>query len=167
VRRDVASSPAYPRAGGGPESFARELAPRLRGGTLRFLAVLLVAIAPIVAHAGSAMPAAELAYTQLPDAKQEAEAVALMETLRCVVCQGQSIADSDAEIAGDMRSLVRERIQRGEKPAEIRAWMIERYGDWISYDPPLSWRTAPLWIAPLLLLAAGLWLARGRIRRRR
>jgi cytochrome c-type biogenesis protein CcmH len=112
------------------------------------------------------MPAAALADTQLADPKQEAEATALMYTLRCVVCQGQSIADSDAEIAGDMRALVRDRIQKGESPEQIRAWMVERYGEWISYDPPLSGRTALLWIAPLLLLGAGIWLARGRFRRR-
>lgn len=113
------------------------------------------------------MPAAALADTQLADPKQEAEATALMHTLRCVVCQGQSIADSDAEIAGDMRALVRERIQRGESPEQIRAWMIERYGEWISYDPPFSGRTALLWIAPLLVLGAALLLARGRFKRGR
>lgn len=131
----------------------------------RALALLLI-LAPMPALADSSMPAAALADTQLADPKQEAKATALMETLRCVVCQGQSIADSDAEIAGDMRAMVRERIQRGETPDQIRAWMIERYGEWISYDPPLSGRTAILWIAPLLLLGAGVWLARGRFRRR-
>jgi cytochrome c-type biogenesis protein CcmH len=131
----------------------------------RALALLLM-MAPVPAMADSAMPAAALADTQLADPKQEAEAAALMETLRCVVCQGQSIADSDAEIAGDMRAMVRERIQRGETPDQIRGWMIERYGEWISYDPPLSGRTALLWIAPVLLLGAGIWLARGRFRRR-
>lgn len=131
----------------------------------RALALLLV-VAPMPALADSSLPAAALADTQLADPKQEARAAALMETLRCVVCQGQSIADSDAEIAGDMRAMVRERIQRGETPEQIRAWMIERYGEWISYDPPFSGRTALLWIAPFLLLGAGIWLARGRFRRR-
>lgn len=130
------------------------------------MAALLIAFAPLPAVADSAMPAAELADTQLPDAKQEEQATALMLTLRCVVCQGQSIADSDAEIAGDMRALVRDRIRRGETPDQIRAWMIQRYGEWISYDPPLSGRTALLWIAPVLLLGAGVWLARGQFRRR-
>jgi cytochrome c-type biogenesis protein CcmH len=89
-----------------------------------------------------------------------------METLRCLVCQGQSIADSDAELAGDMRALVRERIKQGQKPEEIRAWLIERYGEWVSYKPPLAPLTWPLWAAPLILLAGGFWLARGRFRRR-
>lgn len=122
------------------------------------LALLLFAAAP--AAADSNRPPAALAYSQLPNAGQEAQAKALMETLRCLVCQGQSIADSDAEMAGDMRALVRERIARGEQPAAIRAYLIQRYGDYVTYDPPFSWVTAPLWIAPLLLLAVGLLLAR-------
>ncbi len=134
---------------------------------MRALLALLLVAAPVAAWADSAMPPAALADTQLPDPEQEAKASALMETLRCVVCQGQSIADSDAEIAGDMRAMVRERIQKGESPGEIRAWMIERYGEWVSYRPGLSAETAPLWIAPLLLLGVGLWLARGRLRTRR
>jgi cytochrome c-type biogenesis protein CcmH len=112
------------------------------------------------ALADSNRPPAPLAYSQLADPAQEARAKALMETLRCLVCQGQSIADSDAEMAGDMRALVRERIARGEKPEAIRDYLIQRYGDYVTYDPPLSWVTAPLWIAPLLLLGIGLLLAR-------
>ena len=81
------------------------------------------------------MPPSYWAYRQLPDARQEAKAQALMQELRCLVCQGQSIADSDAELAGDMRDLVRRRIAAGEKPEQIRAWLIERYGDWVSYRP--------------------------------
>jgi cytochrome c-type biogenesis protein CcmH len=119
------------------------------------------------ALADSLMPPAELSYTQLPDARQEAQAKALMETLRCLVCQGQSIADSDAEMAGDMRALVRQRIAAGERPEDIRRWLIGRYGNWVSYAPPVEPVTWPLWAAPLLLVAIGLFLARGRFRRRR
>ncbi|WHU03294.1 cytochrome c-type biogenesis protein [Sphingomonas sp. NIBR02145] len=122
------------------------------------LALLLLAAGPAVAD--SNLPPARLAYTQLPNAAQEAQAKALMETLRCLVCQGQSIADSDAEMAGDMRALVRERIARGEQPAAIRSYLIQRYGDYVTYDPPFSWVTAPLWITPLVLLVIGLLLAR-------
>ncbi|MBA3897557.1 MAG: cytochrome c-type biogenesis protein CcmH [Sphingomonadaceae bacterium] len=104
---------------------------------------------------------------QLPDPRQEAAAKALMESVRCLVCQGQSIADSNAELAGDMRALIRRRIAAGERPEAIRKWLIERYGDWVSYDPPLSATTAPLWIAPILLIGIGLFLARGRFRKRR
>ncbi len=122
------------------------------------LALLLLAAGPAVAD--SNLPPARLAYSQLPNAAQEAQAKALMEALRCLVCQGQSIADSDAEMAGDMRALVRERIARGEQPAAIRSYLIQRYGDYVTYDPPFSWVTAPLWITPLALLAIGLLLAR-------
>jgi cytochrome c-type biogenesis protein CcmH len=119
------------------------------------------------ALADSLMPKAELADTQLPDPRQEEQATALMLTLRCLVCQGQSIADSDAEMAGDMRALVRQRIAAGEKPDEIRDWLVARYGKWVSYDPPLDALTWPLWAMPLLLLVAGIWLARGRFRSRK
>ncbi|WP_294244014.1 cytochrome c-type biogenesis protein [uncultured Sphingomonas sp.] len=105
--------------------------------------------------------------TQLPDARAEAQARALMGELRCVVCQGQSIADSDADMAADMRALVRQRIARGESPEAVRAWLIERYGDYVSYDPPLSGATALLWATPILLLAVGAWIARSSFRKRR
>ncbi|TGX44753.1 cytochrome c-type biogenesis protein CcmH [Sphingomonas naasensis] len=117
--------------------------------------------------ADSNLPPAALAYTQLADPAQEAKAKALMDTLRCLVCQGQSIADSDAEMAGDMRALVRQKIAAGESPGQVRKWLVERYGDYVTYDPPLSWVTAPLWLAPLVLLAIGLLLARRVFRRRR
>jgi cytochrome c-type biogenesis protein CcmH len=128
------------------------------------LPALLIA-AP--AFADSNLPPAPLANTQLRDPVLEAKAQALMVTLRCLVCQGQSIADSDAEMAGDMRALVRQRIGAGEKPAQIRDWLVARYGDYVTYDPPFSLLTAPLWIAPLLLIAFGTWLARASFKRRR
>lgn len=127
-------------------------------------ALSLLLAAPALAQSG--LPPAPLAYAQLPDPAQEAQAKALMNTLRCLVCQGQSIADSDAEMAGDMRALVRQRIQQGEKPEAVRDWLIERYGSYVSYDPPLDAATLPLWIAPLVLLAAGILIARRSFRRR-
>jgi len=119
------------------------------------------------AFADSLLPAARYANVQLPDPGQERQAKALMETIRCLVCQGQSIADSDAEMAGDMRSLIRERIAAGESPASIRAWLISRYGEWVTYTPAFEPATWPLWAAPVVLLLGGLWLARGRFRRKR
>ena len=107
------------------------------------------------ALADSNLPPAHYANVQLADPAKEAAARDLMVTLRCLVCQGQSIADSDAEMAGDMRALVRQRIESGESPASIRSWLVQRYGDYVTYDPPLSAATAPLWIAPLLLLLVG------------
>jgi cytochrome c-type biogenesis protein CcmH len=129
------------------------------------LALTLLAAQPLLAD--SNLPPAYWANRQLPDARQEARAQALMDELRCLVCQGQSIADSDAEIAGDMRDLVRRRIAAGEKPSAIRSWLIERYGSWISYKPtaePAAW---PLWLAPVALLLAGGWMIRRRIRLKR
>ena len=96
----------------------------------RLLAILLALPAPVFAD--SSLPPAQWADRQLPDPKQEAKAKALMEQLRCLVCQGQSIADSDADLAGDMRNMVRTRIAAGQPPAEVRRWLIERYGDWVS-----------------------------------
>ncbi len=131
---------------------------------------LVVGVAIILAQpllADSNLPPAYWANRQLPDPKQEAKAEALMVELRCLVCQGQSIADSDAELAGDMRDLVRRRIAAGDKPADIRAWLVQRYGTWISYRPtaePAAW---PLWLAPLALLVVGAMLVRRRIQARR
>ncbi|VVT02642.1 Cytochrome c-type biogenesis protein CcmH [Sphingomonas sp. EC-HK361] len=132
---------------------------------MRRLALTIALIAAPVA-ADTTLPPAHFANTQLADPAKEAQARALMEELRCLVCQGQAIADSNADMAGQMRALVRERIAKGEQPAAIRNWLIERYGDYVTYDPPLSGVTAPLWIAPLALLLIGLLIARVSFRRR-
>ena len=131
------------------------------------LLVILLLLWSAPAFADSSLPPAEWADRQLPDPRQEAQARALMEQLRCLVCQGQSIADSDAELAGDMRHLVRTRIAAGQSPGEVRRWLVERYGNWVSYKPPVEPATWPLWAAPLVLLALGAWLARARLKRRR
>ena len=134
---------------------------------MRAPAFALALLLATPAHADSNLPPAYWAYRQLPDPKQEAQAQALMEELRCLVCQGQSIADSDADLAGDMRDLVRRQIAAGEKPEAIRAWLIERYGDWVSYRPtsePINW---PLWAAPVILLIFGGAMVAGRIKRKR
>ncbi len=125
----------------------------------------LLTAAPLVAQ--SALPASPYAHQQLADPNKEAEARALMDELRCLKCQSQSIADSNAPMAGDMRSQVRERIAAGETPEEVRSWLIERYGDWVSYNPQVNALTWPLWAAPLILLILAVWLARGRFRRRK
>jgi len=143
-----------------PKSFLFHWVPASAGMTIcLFLAV--------PALADSSLPPARWANQQLPDPRQEAQAKALMEELRCLVCQGQSIADSNAELAGDMRALVRQRIAAGEKPEQVRSWLIERYGDWVSYRPPVEPLTWPLWAAPIALLLVGAWLLRKRFIRRR
>jgi cytochrome c-type biogenesis protein CcmH len=126
----------------------------------RLLAFALIFATPGLADTDLAQP--RWANEQLPDARQEEQAQALMETLRCLVCQGQSIADSDADLAGSMRAMVRTRIAAGEKPSAIRDWLIARYGNWVSFAPPVQPLTWPLWAAPIVLLLAGLWLAGAR-----
>jgi len=130
---------------------------------LVLVALLTLVAAPVAAQ--DRLPPAPYAYQQLADPAQEAKAKALMDTLRCLVCQGQSIADSDAPLAGDMRNEVRGKIAAGESPDAIRDWLIARYGNWVSYDPPFDMATAFLWLGPLLFLALGGWLAFGRFRR--
>jgi cytochrome c-type biogenesis protein CcmH len=101
----------------------------------------------------------------LADAAQEAKARALMAELRCLTCQNQTIADSNAAQAQAMRAEVRERIAAGEEPEAVRAFFVERYGDWVSFVPPARQDTALLWAAPLLFLAIGLVLVARRFRR--
>jgi cytochrome c-type biogenesis protein CcmH len=133
---------------------------------IRFIALLaLLFSAPLVAQ--NALPPSPYADQQLEDPVKEEKARSLMEELRCLKCQSQSIADSDAPMAGDMRSQVRERINAGATPEEVRSWLIERYGDWVTYNPPVNAVTGPLWIAPVVLLIIAIWLARGLFRRRK
>lgn len=124
----------------------------------------LAVAAPIAAQ--DSLPPAPYAYNQLEDPELEEQARELMLTLRCLKCQSQSIADSDAPMAGDMRHQVRTRLAAGEGPEEIRAWLVERYGDYVSYQPRVTAATWPLFAIPvLLLLIAGL-IIRGRLTRR-
>ncbi|MFC0684692.1 cytochrome c-type biogenesis protein [Novosphingobium clariflavum] len=134
----------------------------------RLLAILLTAfalcaVAPVMAQ--EEQSTAPYAYRQLDDPAKEQAAQALMVSLRCLQCQSQSIADSDAPIAGSMRSLVRERIAAGEDPEAIRAWLVERYGDYVSYAPRVTTLTWPLFAVPLALLALAGLLLRGRFRK--
>ena len=126
------------------------------------LLLMLVASFAQTVTAQDTMPPAPYAYRQLDDPAQEAKAQALMETLRCLKCQSQSIADSDAPMAGDMRSQVRQRIAEGEDPEAIRTWLVERYGDYVSYAPRVTTLTWPLFVLPIVLLALALLLLRRR-----
>ena len=127
------------------------------------LAAALLLAAPV--RADDTMPPAPYANVQLENPAQEAKAAALMETLRCLQCQGQSIADSNAQIAGDMRNQVRLRIKAGEDPEAIRAWLIVSYGDYVSYAPRVTALTWPLFAAPVALLALAFALLRRRFAR--
>ena len=134
---------------------------------MKKLALVLTILMAQPLFADSNLPPAYWANRQLPDARQEAAAESLMQEIRCLVCQGQSIADSDAELAGDMRDLVRRRIAAGERPGAIRSWLVQRYGTWISYKPTAEPATWPLWLAPLVLLLAGALLTRRRVKLKR
>lgn len=127
--------------------------------TRALIFALLLLTAPIAAQDGPTPP---LANVQLENPAQEARALTLMQNLRCIQCQGQSIHDSDAPIAEAMRHEVRSRVVAGQSDAEINGWLIDRYGDWVSFAPPASGSGLVLWLAPLLLLGIALWLARGR-----
>ena len=163
------SSFRHPGEGGDPvriERFARLLVrwvPALAGMAMIWCAFAL----PFAATAQDLLPPAPYAYRQLDDPELEARAQALMETLRCLKCQSQSIADSDAPMAGDMRHQVRTRIAAGEDPEAVRAWLVERYGDYVSYKPTVSSTTWPLFAIPLVLLVLVgliLWRRLGRAR---
>ena len=128
---------------------------------------LLAAIALLLLSAPTLALAQDYAFESLADPAQEKQAVELMDTLRCVVCQGQPISGSNADLAADMRRVVRERIAAGETPAQVRAWLVSKYGDYVSFKPEVKPDTLPLWIIPLLALLGGIWLVARRLKRRR
>ncbi|WEK48519.1 MAG: cytochrome c-type biogenesis protein CcmH [Candidatus Kaistia colombiensis] len=103
----------------------------------------------------------------LKDPALEARARALSVELRCLVCQSQSIDDSDATIAHDLRVLVRERLQAGDSDEAVKAFLVDRYGEYVLLRPRLTWHTIVLWGAPPALLLVGGVLAFGLFRRRR
>lgn len=127
----------------------------------RLLLALALSLSAISLSAQDGPPP-PLANQQLADPDQEARALELMQRLRCIQCQGQSIHDSDAPIAAAMRHEVRERIMAGQSDSEIESWLIERYGDWISFAPPASGGALVLWLLPVMLLGGALLVARSR-----
>ncbi|WP_379549861.1 cytochrome c-type biogenesis protein [Qipengyuania sp. DGS5-3] len=130
------------------------------------LIALLLALVAVPSLAQQSLPPAPFAYNQLEDPAQEAAAQELMETLRCLKCQSQSIADSDAPMAGDMRHQVRIRIAAGDSPDEIRDWLVERYGNYVSYKPEVSASTWPLFAIPIVLVLIAGAILLGRLRKR-
>ena len=93
----------------------------------------------------------------LPDAKLEARARAISHDLRCMVCQNQSIDDSEAPLARDLRLLVRERLKAGDSDTQVVDYMVARYGEFVLLRPRMSWHTAILWGAPLTILIIGMF----------
>lgn len=102
-----------------------------------------------------------------PDPKVEARLKAIAHELRCLVCQNQTIADSDAPLAVDLRQQVRGMIREGRTDDEIRGYMVDRYGDFVLYKPPFNLVTAVLWVGPGLLIVAGFGVMFVMLRRRR
>ena len=131
------------------------------------LATLALAIG--LALAASASARAFEADKPLDDPMLEARARQVQKSLRCLVCQNQSIEDSDAPLARDLRQIVRERIAAGDEDQQVRDYIVARYGDWVLLKPPLKATTYALWFGPAALLAlaaAGILLYYRRNRRR-
>ncbi len=106
---------------------------------------------------------------KLANPQQEARALALQKKLRCLVCQGESLDESGAPLAADLRRLIRERIAAGDSDEAVKAYLVARYGDFILMKPPVERETYVLWFAPLGFLLAGgavIWLVASRARRR-
>jgi len=97
----------------------------------------------------------------------EAKVKRVAEDLRCLVCQNQTIADSNAELAKDLRREVRQMLERGASEAEVREFMVTRYGDFVLYRPPFKYTTLLLWVGPFALLLAGAWILRRTVVARR
>ena len=133
----------------------------MRRAVLIAMAALSLSITPALAQEPAAPPDRPLA-----SASQEARAQGLFDVLRCVVCQHESIADSPAGIAGDMRRLVREQIAAGATDDQIKADMVRRYGDYVLFQPPVRIGTWLLWFGPLLLVLGGGGLLLAMSRRR-
>ena len=127
---------------------------------MKVLALLLVALAPFVAMANEAKPTES-------DPLSAARAVQLANELRCLVCQNQSIAESNAELAVDLRRQIREQIAAGRSDDEIVDFMVTRYGDFVLYRPPFKAVTLLLWLGPALLVLAGFWTLARALRARR
>ncbi len=110
--------------------------------------------------------AAAAAPVALGDPAEDARVRALEMEIRCVQCENEPIAQSTAEIAGDMRVLVRERVEAGDSDEEIRSFFRDRYGDFVLFRPPFDARTWLLWAAPILLILAGLGAIAAMLRKR-
>jgi len=127
---------------------------------VKLLALLVLALAPLVVTAKDAVPTEN-------DPVAAARAVRLSNELRCLVCQNQSIAESNAELAVDLRRQIREQIAAGRSDTEIVDFMVSRYGDFVLYRPPFRAGTALLWLGPLALVVVGFWTLLRALRARR
>ena len=127
---------------------------------MKALLALLLALAACAALAGEAAPLAE-------DEAVEKRMVAISEELRCLVCQNESLSGSHADLANDLRREIRLMIKQGKSDREIMEFMVDRYGDFVRYRPPVKSTTWLLWFGPFLLLAAAVALLLNYLQRRR
>ena len=147
--RQISSSP--------PQSL-RDSFPASRGSIYKTLAI---AIGSLALMAGASDPS-----ERLPDQGQEARARTLFKEVRCLVCQNESIDDSEAQLAGDLRRIVREQVKAGRSDAQIRDFLVERYGEFVLLKPRFSIGNAVLWLAPAGVLLIGGVLMAGLLRPR-
>ena len=117
---------------------------------MKCIALALCGMLTAVGNAQAVLP-----NEQLADPKLEARARTISEELRCVVCQNQTIDDSDADLAHDLRVLLRERLLKGDTDEQAKAFIVRRYGNYVLLKPPFSPETLLLWLGPLLVLVAG------------
>lgn len=122
---------------------------------------LLVALAGALCLAAASDPAERLA-----DPKQEAVAREIFRDVRCLVCQNESIDDSEADLARDLRRIVRDQVKAGKSEAEIKTFLTDRYGEFVLLRPSFSPGNVALWIGPFLVVAAGIALLFSRLRNR-
>ena len=128
-----------------------------------FVAVMVVALCtawPARAQVAGTRPASTAA-----DSALEARTAAIAATLRCPVCQGESIQDSPAELAQQMRAVVRDRLRAGETPDEIKAYFVSKYGEWILLEPRMTGLNILLYVLPVALIVGGLALVAVLVRR--
>ncbi len=114
------------------------------------LVLLLFLLIPLTGWSKEAVPVAE-------DPEVEKRMLILTEDLRCLVCQNESIADSRAEFSNDIRRIIREQIKANKTDAEIIDFLVDRYGDFVLYNPPMKATTVLLWFGPLIMFMIGLW----------
>ena len=127
---------------------------------MRIVAFLLVLLVAWPAHSST------IETYAFDDAKQEEQYKRLIDELRCLVCQNQNLADSNAELAQDMRRKTFEMVKAGKSEAEVVDYMVQRYGDFVMYRPPFRSNTMLLWIGPFIILIVGVLILIRFIRRK-
>jgi cytochrome c-type biogenesis protein CcmH len=127
----------------------------------------LLALAVLMLAAATPMPPQPAEDRPLADASQELRAQAIHRSLRCVVCQNESIAESNAVLAADLRQVVRERVEAGDTDEEVRDYMVDRYGDFVLLKPPFEADTWILWLGPFGVALIGAFAIAAYLRRRR